>query len=109
MLTKIIKTDYMTSPSALLNLFRTLGSNLLFDGRGHQAIDFAYTLRHVTPGTITLVGLPGAGDYSGGQYQGEDLVASIAQPFFAALRNNQAGVFLKAHPTLINGPKPISL
>lgn len=109
MITKIIKTAYMTDPGTILNLFRTLGSNLLFDGRGHQAIDFAYTLRHLTPGSLTLVGLPGSGDYTGGSYQGEDLVSSIAQPFFAAVRNNQAAAFLKANPTLINGPKPTSL
>ena len=109
MIAKILTTNYMTSPGALIKLFRTLGTDLLFDGRGHQAIDFAYTLRHVTPGSITLVGLPGGSDYSGGSYQGEDLVTSISTPFFAALRNNQAGAFLKAHPTLINGPKPTSL
>jgi anionic cell wall polymer biosynthesis LytR-Cps2A-Psr (LCP) family protein len=105
MITKIINTDFMTSPTALLKFFRALGSNLLFDGRGHEPIDFAYTLRHLTPDSLTLVGLPGGAEYDGGEYQGEDLDPIQAQ-YFTALRNNQAGAFLKAHPTLINDPKP---
>jgi LCP family protein required for cell wall assembly len=108
MITKIITTNYFTSPGALMKLFRILGTDLLFDGRGHSVLDFLYTLRHISPGSITLVGLPGAGDYTGGQYNGEDLVSSIAQPFFAAVRASTVGAFLKAHPTLINGPKPTS-
>jgi LCP family protein required for cell wall assembly len=106
MITKIIKTDYMTNPLAIMKLFHSLGTNMLFDGRGHQAIDFAYTLRHLTPGSLTLVGLSGSANYVGGAYQGEDLDQPIANQFFAAFRSNQAGAFLKTHPSLINDPKP---
>jgi anionic cell wall polymer biosynthesis LytR-Cps2A-Psr (LCP) family protein len=106
MITKIVNTDFMTNPAAIMKLFNSLGSNMLFDGRGHQPIDFAYTLRHLTSASLTLVGLPGNSDYSGGSYQGEDLVQPVANQFFTAFRSNQAGAFLQTHPTLINDPKP---
>ena len=101
MIAKIVTTNYMTDPAAIMKLFNALGSGLLFDGRGHQPIDFAFTLRKLTTLTLTLVGLPGGSAYSGGAYQGESLT-SVAQPFFAALRGNTLSTFLKSHQNLIN-------
>ncbi len=105
MISKIVNTNYMTDPAAIMKLFRALGTGLLFDGRGHQPIDFAYTLRNVRPATMTLCGLPGTGDYAGGEYQGEDL-SSIEKPFFQAMYANTLSTFLKTHKNLINADPP---
>jgi anionic cell wall polymer biosynthesis LytR-Cps2A-Psr (LCP) family protein len=105
MISKIIHTNFMTDPLYLGKFLKSLGSGLLFDGRGHQPIDFAYTLRHVTPQTMTLVGLPGGAEYAGGEYQGEDLDPIQAQ-FFSAWRSEKLGPFLAAHKSLINTDPP---
>jgi anionic cell wall polymer biosynthesis LytR-Cps2A-Psr (LCP) family protein len=101
MIAKIIHTNYMTNPAAISGLFKALGTFMIFDGRGHQPIDFAFTLRHVTPATMTLVGVPGGSVYSGGNYIGEAL-GSIQRPFFAAMRSNTLASFLKKNPGLVN-------
>jgi polyisoprenyl-teichoic acid--peptidoglycan teichoic acid transferase len=98
---KVINTSYMTNPLSFMSLVKKLGSNIVFDGRGHQPLDFAYTLRNLRPSTMTLVGLPGSAVYSGGSYIGESL-NGIEAPFFTALVQDKLAPFLAAHPSLVN-------
>ena len=64
-------------------------------------VDFAFALRNLSAATFTLVGLPGAGLYAGGGYQGERL-DSVANAYFAAVRQDSVQSFVDAHPGLIN-------
>jgi anionic cell wall polymer biosynthesis LytR-Cps2A-Psr (LCP) family protein len=100
-MTKIIGGGYLMSMTRVDDLISSLGSFLLFDGRGRKPTEFAYALRNLKPDQVTLVGLPGTGAYSGGAYIGEDL-NSIEAPFFAALNADTLPAFLAANPSLLN-------
>ncbi len=104
MISKIMTTSFVTDPLAIDRLFRALGTALIFDGRGHSPIDFAFTLRTLRSSAITSVGLPGTGAYSGGHYIGENLNA-IEAPFFAAWGKDALDSFLAAHPSLVNADR----
>lgn len=98
---KAFSADIVTDPIKFNRVITALGKTLTFDGRGHQLFDFAYALRGLNTGSITLVGLPGEGVYSGGAYQGERL-DSVAKPFLAAVVNDTVPAFLATHKNLIN-------
>jgi polyisoprenyl-teichoic acid--peptidoglycan teichoic acid transferase len=101
----IIKRAYdvhlIDDPSKLFNVVKVLSSTLIVNGNGHTAVDYAFALRHLPAQAITLVGLPGSGVYSGGQYLGEQL-NPVEASYFAALRQDNIAAFVKAHPTLVN-------
>jgi anionic cell wall polymer biosynthesis LytR-Cps2A-Psr (LCP) family protein len=99
---RLFAEDVVTNPIQLDGVLRAIGDALVFDGRGHQVVDFAFALRRVTPQRITLVGLPGESVFgSGGGYLGEQL-EPVAEDFFAAVRENRVGPFLSEHPDLRN-------
>jgi LCP family protein required for cell wall assembly len=100
MFNKALRLKLMTDPVAFDRVLRALGGTVIFDGRGHSAIDFAFALSKLRPETLTLVGLPGGSVYSGGSYRGERLNA-VARDFFAAVRADRVDAFLAAHPTLV--------
>lgn len=92
--------DTMTNPVALDRLVRAAGDSLVFDGRGHRAIDYAFALRGVRPGELTMVGLPSTNVGSGSNYQGEQLDPT-APGLFRALRAGGLDSYLAAHPDLV--------
>jgi anionic cell wall polymer biosynthesis LytR-Cps2A-Psr (LCP) family protein len=98
---KIISGGYVVSPGRVLDLIDALGKTLIFDGRGRKPSEFIYALRNLSPDRITLVGLPGAGAYSGGSYLGENLLP-IEAPFFNAWRADTLPDFLAANPSLLS-------
>lgn len=101
---KLAKTDIMTNATTLAGMLKSLNSKLIFDGRGRQPTEWAYALRKLGPGGITLVGIPGSGAYSGGSYIGENL-NGVQSSFFAALRDDKLDSYLKSHQNLINPDK----
>lgn len=104
MMTKIASFDLMTHPFVADYVVQAVGQSLVLDLRGRQVHEYAYALRNLRPETVTLVGLPGGGVYSGGNYLGEAL-APIEAPFFAALRADNIDPFLAANPSLVNDPR----
>jgi LCP family protein required for cell wall assembly len=75
---KAFSRDLATDPVRLKKVLDSLGSALVFDGRGRKPTEFAYALRNIEAKDITLVGLPGGGAYSGGSYIGENLSGRAA-------------------------------
>jgi len=99
-LAKALSSGLATDPIKMDKVFRALGSSVIFDGRGHSAIDFAFALRRLRPATLTLVSLPGGGVGSGSNYRGEQLT-SVGRGFITALRTGKADAYLKDHPSLL--------
>jgi polyisoprenyl-teichoic acid--peptidoglycan teichoic acid transferase len=91
--------DIVTNPVALDRVVRAAGDSLVFDGRGHQAADFAFALRDVRPGTLETLQLPTAPVTGQSGYQGEQL-DPIAEDLFRALRHGRLDHFLAEHPDL---------
>jgi anionic cell wall polymer biosynthesis LytR-Cps2A-Psr (LCP) family protein len=98
---KAFSSATFSSPTAVTNLIKALGLGIIFDGRGRQPSEFAYALRNARADTVTMVGLPGSGAYSGGAYIGENLGA-IQSAYFAALRQDNLAAFLAANPSLVH-------
>jgi anionic cell wall polymer biosynthesis LytR-Cps2A-Psr (LCP) family protein len=97
---ELFAQDVVTNPVQLDRVLRSVGDALVFDGRGHRVIDFAFALRRVTAERITLVGLPGDSVFNtGGGYIGEEL-DPVAGDFLAAVREDRVGPFLAEHPEL---------
>jgi polyisoprenyl-teichoic acid--peptidoglycan teichoic acid transferase len=102
---KVFTRDLVTNPVQLDRVLRALGRTLTFDGRGRKVTEFAYALRNLRAGSITLVGLPGRSVGSGGGYRGEQL-DPVAGRYFAAVRGGTVDAFLRANPTLVNAASP---
>jgi len=98
---KAFSSDVATNLVAMNKIIKALGKMLTFDGRGRKPTEFAYALRRIGAAQITLVGLPGSGAYSGGNYIGENL-NGIQAPYFNALRSDKLDSFLKSNPGLVN-------
>ncbi|NUT32916.1 MAG: LCP family protein [Hamadaea sp.] len=103
---KIGQGDYLTNPASFERVLTALGQTLTFDGRGRKPTEFAYALRNLTPATITLIGLPGSGAYSGGRYIGENLAAGPRSSYFTALRQGKLDAWVKANPKYVNQGSP---
>ena len=98
---KAMSSDLATNPVKIEAVLRTLGSTLVFDGRGRKPRKFAYALRRVGGGQLTLIGLPGSGAYSGGQYIGENL-NGVQASYFAAIRQDKVDAWVSSHRNLVN-------
>jgi LCP family protein required for cell wall assembly len=101
MMVQVFKQNVFFDPVKLNSLVTALGSALVFDGRGHGVIDFAFALRNLRPENVTLIGLPGVGVYGSSGYLGERL-DSVATSYFTAVRNDTTQAFVNAHPSLVN-------
>jgi LCP family protein required for cell wall assembly len=102
---QLFDTDVIGNPGRILSITHALGNAIVFDGRGRSVVEFAYALRDIRPAALTLIGLPGSGVYSGGQYLGEAL-DSVEAAYFTALRQDTLDGFVTAHPDLVNADKP---
>ncbi|RZU49928.1 LytR family transcriptional attenuator [Krasilnikovia cinnamomea] len=95
----------VTNPAKLDGILRAAGESLIFDGQGHNVVDWGLALRGVNSENMTLVRLPGHSVFSGTgknrDYQGEALDPS-AQEFFAAVRDDTITTFMVNHPEFIN-------
>jgi anionic cell wall polymer biosynthesis LytR-Cps2A-Psr (LCP) family protein len=99
--TKAFQGDTLTNPAAFDRVLGELGRTLTFDGRGRTPVEFAYALRNLRPATITLVGLPGSGAYSGGKYIGENL-SGVQASYFTALTQDRLDAWVRSHSNLVN-------
>ncbi|WP_212986730.1 LCP family protein [Actinoplanes auranticolor] len=88
-----------TDQAKLQAVLAALGDTLVFSGE-RTPIEYAYALRGLTPGKLTLVGLPGAGVYNGG-YIGEQLTAT-GRGFLRAVAAGKPAPYLAEQPELIS-------
>jgi LCP family protein required for cell wall assembly len=101
MLTKAHSTGIVGDIARLDGVLRALGDNLTFDGNGQDPVAFAFAMRDLEASDLTLVGLPGAGVGSGGNYRGEQL-RRPGRDFLKAVAGGRVAAFLKTHPEMIN-------
>ena len=100
MISKIV-TYGMEHPFVAGYVVQRMGHVLTLDLRGRTIAAWAWALRNLRPENITLVGLPGSAVFNGGAYQGETL-APVQAEYFAAMRADNLGAFVAAHPELVN-------
>ena len=105
LLREAFEADLVSNPLRLDRVLRAVGDALVFDGRGHDVIDYAFALRRVRPGSMVLVSLPGTSVFGGFGYAGEQL-GPVAGDFFEAIRKDRIARFLRAHPELLNPDRP---
>lgn len=103
---QLFSQDLVTDVVGLERVLRNVGDALVFDGRGHDVVDFAFALRGLRASRLVLVGLPGSGVFSGGEYLGEQLEEPVADEFFAAVRQDRVARFLVDHRELANEDNP---
>lgn len=94
--------DVVTDPVQLDRVVRAAGDSLVFDGRGHRAVDFAFALRGLRAGSLRMLELPAHSVGAAGTYQGEELDAS-GYDLFTAVRQGRMAEFVDAHPDLVAG------
>jgi polyisoprenyl-teichoic acid--peptidoglycan teichoic acid transferase len=96
-----LSKDVVTSPGKLDNVLQAAGKALIFDGNGHNVVDWALALKNIRSDNMTLIKLPGGGLFENGRYQGEQLDAS-AESFFDSIKADQMPEFLLRNPEYIN-------
>ena len=89
-----------TDQAKLQSVLTALGDTLVFAGE-RSPIEYAYALRNLTPGKLTMVGLPGSGVYNGGGYIGEQLDAT-GRGFLRAVATGDPAAYLTKHPELVH-------
>ena len=99
-LTKALGQGLAHDQQKLQGVITALGRTLVYVG-GRTPLEYAYALRNLAPGGITLVGLPGNGVGSGGKYVGEQLT-SEGRGFLGAVARRQIAPYLAQHPGLVN-------
>jgi LCP family protein required for cell wall assembly len=99
-LDKALSQGLAEDPGKLQSVITALGETLVYVG-GRTPLEYAYALRDLSPGAITLVQLPGSGVGSGGAYRGEQLTAE-SKGFLQAVAKRQIAPYLAKHPKLIN-------
>jgi polyisoprenyl-teichoic acid--peptidoglycan teichoic acid transferase len=102
LLTEAENAGLATDQAKLQRVFRALGDTLVYLG-GRTPFEYAYALRNMRPGNLTLVGLPGASVFSGGGYIGEQLQPA-GKGFLHAVASGDPADYLRTHPQLINKP-----
>jgi anionic cell wall polymer biosynthesis LytR-Cps2A-Psr (LCP) family protein len=89
-----------TDQAKLQSVLTALGDTLVFSGE-RTPLEYAYALRNLAPGNLTLVGLPGDGVFSGGGYIGEELSAK-GRGFLRAVANGDPAAYLAKNPKLVH-------
>jgi LCP family protein required for cell wall assembly len=92
-----LSKDVVTNPVTLDRVLKAAGRALIFDGKGHNVVDWGFALKNIRSSTMTLVKLPGKSLYEGSSYLGEGLDPS-ATDFFAAVTRDALPTFLFEHP-----------
>jgi polyisoprenyl-teichoic acid--peptidoglycan teichoic acid transferase len=96
-----LSKDVVTNPAKLDKVLRAAGQSLIFDGNGHNVVDWGLALHNIRSENMTLIKLPGRSVFTGGQYRGEALDPS-ADDFFKSVTDGTVGSFMTSHPAFIN-------
>ncbi|MEV6970466.1 LCP family protein [Hamadaea sp. NPDC051192] len=101
---KILQGDFLSNPASIDKVVGALGEMLTVVGM--QPVALAYALRNLTPQSITQVGLPGSGAYSGSRYIGENLSSGPQKSYFQALRQDKLDAWAAANKKYVNVGSP---
>jgi LCP family protein required for cell wall assembly len=101
MASQALSKDVVTNPVKLDKVLKAAGSALIFDGNGHDVVDWGFALKNIRSTDMTLIKLPGASLFDGGRYVGEGLDPS-ATDFFSAVTQDRLRTFLFEHPEYFN-------
>jgi polyisoprenyl-teichoic acid--peptidoglycan teichoic acid transferase len=96
-----LSRDVVTDPGTLDKVLKAAGSALIFDGQGHDVVDWGFALKSIRSSDMALIRLPGESLFNGSAYLGEGLKPSAAD-FFAAVGRDDIGTFLFEHPEYLN-------
>ena len=96
-----LSKDVVTNPAKLDKVLKAAGKALIFDGKGHNVVDWAFALKNIRSNDMTLIKLPGESYFEYGSYRGERLPASAGK-FFDAVTRDEIGNFLFTHPEYVN-------
>lgn len=97
---KAFSREIITDPIALDRVLRAAGESLIFDGRGHSPIDFAFALSRLRTGALQMITLPGYSVGTGDNYRGEEL-GPEAYELFAAVVEDRLAEFTLANPQFL--------
>ncbi|PRY31362.1 LCP family protein [Pseudosporangium ferrugineum] len=95
-----LSKNVVTNPIKLDQVLRAAGDALIFDGNGHNVVDWGLALRGLRSNDMALVKLPGRSLFNGRQYIGEGLEPS-ADDFFASVNDDTIATFLVEHPDFL--------
>jgi LCP family protein required for cell wall assembly len=96
-----LSKDVVTNPGKLDKVLRAAGKSLIFDGGGHNVVDWGLALHNIRSENMTLVKLPGRSLITNGNYQGEALDPTATE-FFQSITAGTVAEFMLAHPDYIN-------
>jgi anionic cell wall polymer biosynthesis LytR-Cps2A-Psr (LCP) family protein len=96
-----LSKDVVTNPAKLDKVLRAAGKSLIFDGGGHNVVDWGLALHNIRSENMTLVKLPGRSLITNGSYQGEALDPTASE-FFQSITAGTVAEFMLAHPDYIN-------
>ncbi|MGX6605729.1 LCP family protein [Micromonosporaceae bacterium Da 78-11] len=100
-----LSKNVVTNPATLDKVLKAAGSALVFDGKGHNVVDWGFALKGVSSQNMTLIKLPGSSLFEGEgkerKYLGEQL-DSTAPDFFSAVAADGIGSFIFDHPGYLN-------
>ncbi|MBX6358385.1 MAG: LCP family protein [Micromonosporaceae bacterium] len=100
MISQAFSKDVVTNPVKLDRVLRAAGESVIFDGQGHNVVDYAFALKNIRSDSIVTLKLPGDSVFKGKSYQGERLLPPT-QEYFAAVRDNRVEQFVVAHPEMV--------
>jgi polyisoprenyl-teichoic acid--peptidoglycan teichoic acid transferase len=95
-----LSKNVVTNPIKLDQVLRAAGDALIFDGNGHNVVDWGLALRNLRSDDMTLVKLPGKSLFNGRDYIGEGLEPS-AEDFFASVNDDTISSFLVSNPDFL--------
>jgi LCP family protein required for cell wall assembly len=96
-----LSKDVVSNPVKLDKVLKAAGKALIFDGNGHDVVDWGLALRGIGSDNMTLIKLPGRSLITNGDYQGEALEDS-ATDFFASIERDDVAKFIFQNPEYIN-------
>ncbi|WP_372338808.1 LCP family protein [Actinoplanes sp. RD1] len=90
----------VSNPVKLDSILRAAGDAVIFDGAGHDIVDWALALHTLDPAAMATIKLPGGSVFNGDDYLGEGL-ADSADDFFEAVQKDTVTTFLLDHPEFL--------
>jgi polyisoprenyl-teichoic acid--peptidoglycan teichoic acid transferase len=101
MIGQAFSKDVVTNPIKLDRVLRAAGQSVIFDGQGHNVVDYGLALKNIRSDSVVTLKLPGGSVLDGRSYAGEQLKPP-AQDYFAAVANDQVDQFVVGHPELVS-------
>ncbi|HEY0699813.1 MAG TPA: LCP family protein [Micromonospora sp.] len=101
---KAMEGGVMTNPLKLNELMKAAGKAFVLDVGRNDIADFVFTMRGVTANELTLLRTNG-GTYSGNADNTREVLNSISQQMFDAVKQDKLAEFVVAHPEVLASNK----